>query len=231
VQALTKVCGMIVLAAAAMVIVFAIIDTSSEASDASARLRRGGDYVESSDPAPIATTVKYKIGGEVGFDVLVLVILGFFGWFLYSSEIQQTGGVIVVILLVIATVVLRVTPVLPMDVGRASAGCFFWGAYVIDDYYPQPMRDVETFPMNETYRFAVTERTTATTAVPNQSVVLNFGNHPELLGKYNSMMGGSQLIGKLAGTRTILDNDNKSMVYSVPHLMVEEVRSIGSSGG
>jgi len=224
-QSATKLCGIIFFACAVAVIIMAITDTAPEASDAAKNLRRGGP---TSDPAPIATSVKYKIGSEVVFDLMVLGALGLFGYFLYTSEIQQTWAVVITALLVIGSIVIRTTPLLPMDVGKHSAGCAFWGAYVIDDFYPAVGRDVDTFPMTQNYRFVMLERMTSKTANPAQSVVLNFGNAPELVARFRSMPGGAQIIGKLAGTRTILDKDNKQIVYSVPHLMVEEIAAPGT---
>lgn len=224
-QSATKLCGLIFFACAVAVIVLSITDTAPEVTNAAKVLRRGGP---TSDPAPIATSVKYKIGGEVVFDVMVLAALAMFGYFLYTSEIQQTWAVVITALLLIGSVVIRTTPLLPMDVGKNSAGCAFWGAYVIDDYYPAAGRQVKTFPMNRNYRFVMLERMTSKTANPGQSVVLDFGKVPSLAGQFDVMPGGAQVIGKLAGTRTILDYDNKQIVYSVPHLMVEKIAKPGS---
>jgi len=224
-QSVTKLCGIIFFACAVTVIVLSITDTAPEANNAAKVLRRGGP---TSDPAPIATSVKYKIGGEVVFDLMVLSALALFGYFLYTSEIQQTWAVVVTALLVIGSVVIRTTPLLPMDVGKNSAGCAFWGAYVIDDFYPASQRRVQTFPMTRNYRFTMLEKVTGTTANHAQSVVLDFGSAPELAARFDSMPGGAHIIGKLAGTRTILDYDNKKIVYSVPHLMVEKIVEPGS---
>ncbi len=227
-QSATKLCGIIFFACAIAVVIMAMIDTAPEATNAAKVLRRGGP---DSDPAPIATSVKYKIGGEVVFDLMVLGALGLFGYFLYTSEIQQTWAVVITALLVIGSVVIRTMPLLPMDVGSKSAGCAFWGAYVIDDYYPATGRQVKTFPMTANDRFVMLERMTSTAANPAQSVVLDFAKAPSLAGQFDGMPGGAQVIGTLAGTRTILDYDNKQIVYSVPHLMVEEIAAPGTGPG
>lgn len=226
---LTKFSGMLLIAAAATVIVLAIVDTAPEASNAAAELRMGGP---GSSPQPIATSVKYKIGGEVVFDVMVLVVLGLFGWFLYTSEVQQTWAVVLMGLLLVGSIVIRSTPLLSMDIGRYSPGCAFWGAYVIDDYYaPAVPRQVRTFPQNNTYRFGFTTRITDASSHPAQSVVLNFGGDAALAARWDGMPGAARLTGKLAGTRTILDYDNEKVVYSVPHLVVTKVESLGAGGG
>lgn len=224
---LTKFSGMLLIALAVTVIVLSIVDTAPEASDAAAKLRMGGP---GSSPQPIATSVKYKIGGEVVFDVLVLVVLGLFGWFLYTSEVQQTWAVVLMALLLVGSVTIRSTPLLGMDIGRHSPGFAFWGAYVIDDFYaPVQPRQVVTFPMNKTYRFAFTSRVSDTTAHPGESVVLNFGGDTRLAQQWDGMPGAAKLTGKLAGTRTILDYDNDKVVYSVPHLMVTKVEALGAT--
>ena len=87
---------------------------------------------------------------------------------------------------------------------------------------------LKTFPMTGHYKFVMLEKMTSTTANPAQSVVLDFANAPGLSAQFDSMPGGAQVIGKLAGTRTILDYDNDQIVYSVPHLMVEEIAAPGT---
>jgi len=226
---LTKFSGMILIALAVALIVLAVVDTAPEASDAAKVLRTGG---EGSSPLPIATSVKYKIGGEVVFDVIVLVILGLFGWFLYTSEVQQTWAVVLIGVLAIGSIVVRATPVLNMDITRYSPGFAFWGAYVTDDFYAPPHpRQVQTFPMTQYYRFALLSQVSDRSARPGQSVVLNFGKAPSLMGQWDASRGEAKLVGKLAGTRTILDHDNEKDVYSVPHLVVTEVKSTGAGGG
>jgi len=227
---LTKFSGMLLIAAAVILIILSIVDTAPEANDAAAKLRMGSS--RTSSPQPIATSVKYKIGSEVVFDVMALVVLGLFGWFLYTTEVQQTWAVVTMAVLLVGSIAIRSTPLLDMGIGRYSPGFAFWGAQVTDDFYPPTVaRQVRTFPMNQYYRFAYTARESGTSSHPGESVVLNFGDAPTLVAQYDSRPGGSRLTGKLAGTRTVLDYDNDKVVYSVPHLMVTKVESLGSGGG
>ena len=228
---LTKTCGAIFITLAVITLILGIIDTAPEAIAAADQLREG------SNPLPVATSAKYRIGSEVLTDVLALVIFALFGWFLWTSEIQQTWAVVITFLLVTGSVVIRATPVLPMDIGRLSPGMAFWGALVIDDYYPSPVapgkrtRRVETFPNNQYSALAVTGQNLSGSEVhPGQSVVLNFAENQQAIPTFFSQRGG-QIIGKLAGTRTILDWDHNKALYPVPHLMVEEIAPVGSTGG
>ncbi len=230
---LTRTCGAIFITLAVITLILAIIDTAPEAIAAADQLREGNN------PLPVATSAKYRIGSEVLTDLLALVTFALFGWFLWTSEIQQTWAVVITFLLVTGSVVVRVTPVLPMNIARLSPGMAFWGALVIDDYYPSPVvpgkrtRRVETFPNNRYSALAVTEQNLSGSEIhPGQSVVLNFTDNQQAARTFFSQRGG-QIIGKLAGTRTILDWDHDKALYPVPHLMVEEVAPVGarSAGG
>ncbi len=183
---------------------------------------------------PIATSVKYRIGAEVLTDLVAIVLFALFGWFLWTSEIQQTWAVVITFLLLVGSVVIRVTPVLPMDVGRLSPGMAFWGALVIDDYYPAPMlpgtevRRASTFPASQYDRLAVTERSLSGNAPhPGQSVVINFAAAPQLMSQFYTH-SGARIIGKLAGTRTILDWDHEKAVYPAPYLKALELAPAGT---
>lgn len=225
---LTRTCGALFLAAAVITIILGIMDTVPEVTDAAAQLRQGNN------PLPIATSVKYRIGSEVLLDVLAIAIFGLFGYFLWTSEIQQTWAVIITFLLLVGSVVIRTTPLLPMDVARISPGLVFYGALVIDDYYPAPIkpgtraRSVQTFPQNQYNRLAVTEKgLSGSEPQPGQTVVLDFSKATSAATQFYAQ-GGAQLIGKTRGTRTILDHDHERVVYPVPNLVVEEIAPVGA---
>lgn len=223
---LTRFSGMLFLAAALATIVLSIVDTAPEMMAAGRQL---GEQ-------PIASSVKFRIGSEVVFDVFAVAALALFGWFLWSSEIQQTWAVVITGLLLAGSILVRVQPLLPMDVARHSPGLVFWGALVIDDFYPAPApaegkaRNVTTFPVNQYYRLAVTEKNLpGSEKHPGKSVALNFNEAQPALGTFWAAgWQGVQITGTLAGTRTILDYDFKRDVYSVPHLVVREVAQVGA---
>jgi len=230
---LTRTSGLIFLTAAVLTIILSIVDTAPEAVDAGEQLRDG------SNPMPIATSVKYRIGSEVIFDVFALAGFALVGWFLWTSEIQQTWAVVITALLLTVSITIRVTPLVPMDVARHSPGLFFWGALVVDDYYPSPLaagkevRHASTFPTNRYNRLGVTTRgLSGGEPHPGETVVLDFVKSPSLMGQFYGR-GGAQIIGRTVGTRTILDWDHKKTIYPVPHLVVLEVAVVGarSSGG
>lgn len=223
---LTRVSGVLFFAAAAATGVFSFIDTAPELAAA----------VDALGTEPIVSSVKFSIGVEVVPDVVFIAIFAIFGWFLWSSEIQQTWAVAITAVLLIGSIVVRVTPVLPMDVARHSPGLAFWGALVIDDYYPAPLkpeteaRNVITYPANQYYYMVVTEQNlSGSEPHPSKSVVLNFNKATTAANQFwGRGQAGAQIIGRLAGTRSILDYDHKRDVYSVPHLMVEEVAAVGA---
>lgn len=225
---LTRSCGALFLALAAVTIILSIMDTVPEVSDAAAQLRQGNN------PLPIATSVKYRIGSEVLTDVLALALFGLFGWFLWTSEIQQTWAVVITIVLLVGSVVVRTTPVLPINVARVSPGLLFYGALVIDDYYPAPLkpgtraRRVQTFPQNRYNRLAVTEKgLSGSEPHPTKTVVLDFRLAPGAAAQFYAA-GGAQFIAKAAGTRTILDWDHEKVVYPVPNLVVLKIAPVGA---
>ncbi len=223
---ITRVCGVLFFAAALAVAVMSFVDTAADIAAAN----------EAIGNQPIASTVRFRIGFPVALDVIIAVILALFGWFLWSSEIQQTWAVVMTGLLVIGSVVIRVEPLLPIDVGRVSPGLAFWGAQVIDDFYPPPMvpdqerRRWQTFPMDRYYYLAVTEENLpGNEPHPDRSVMLNFNHAPEEMARFFAQgYAGSQIIGNLAGNRAVLDYDHRRKVYLVPHIMVQEIAPVGA---
>jgi len=223
---LTRFSGMLFLICAVLAIVLSIMDTAPEFN--SARVELGDE--------PIGSSVRFKIGSEIVFDVFVVAGLALFGWFLWSSEIQQTWAIVITFLLLTGSIVIRVTPVLPMSVARHSPGMAFWGALVIDDYYPSPLkvtnqaRKITAYPANEYYLLAVTEpKLSGNEAHPGEAVALDFNKaQPAHAQFWAAGWQGAQITGTLAGTRTILDYDFERVVYSVPHLMVQKVEQVGA---
>lgn len=223
---LTRTCGILFFAAAAATGVMSFVDTAPDIAAAN----------EALGTQPIASSVKFTIGSQVVVDVIFFALFLLIGWFLWSSEIQQTWAVVTTGLLVIGSIVIRVEPVMPIEVGRISPGLAFWGALVIDDFYPPPLkadterRNVTTFPSDRYYYMVATEQNLpGTEQHPQRSVVLNFNNAKGEAGKFWAHgHQGAQVIGRLAGTRTILDYDHGRDTYAVPHMMVEEVAPAGA---
>jgi hypothetical protein len=219
---LTRFSGLLFMLVAVGAIVMAIMDTVPEFSAAT----------EEFGEQPINSSIKFKIGSEIVFDVFVVAAMALFGWFLWTSEIQQTWAVVLTALLVAASITIRVTPLLPMEIARHSPGFAFWGALVIDDYYPTPIqpRNAMTFPMNEYYLFAVTEKNLSREETSKESMVAaNFSKaqaaYPQF---WAAGWQGVQITGTVAGTRTVLDYDFERVVYSVPHLIVQKVEPVGA---
>ena len=223
---LTRFSGMLFLICAVLAIVLSIMDTVPDFKSARTEL---GDE-------PIGSSVRFKIGSEIVFDVFVVAGLALFGWFLWSSEIQQIWAVVITFLLLTGSIVIRVTPVLPMSVARHSPGMAFWGALVIDDYYPAPLktmnqaRKVAAYPSNQYYLMAVTEsKLSGSEAHPDESVALDFNKAQSSYAQFWAAgWQGVQITGTVSGTRTILDSDFERVVYSVPHLMVQKVEQVGA---
>ena len=219
---LTRFSGLLFMLVAVGAIVMAIMDTVPEFSAAT----------EEFGEQPINSSIKFKIGSEIIFDVFVVAAMALFGWFLWTSEIQQTWAVVLTALLVAASITIRVTPLLPMEIARHSPGFAFWGALVIDDYYPTPIqpRNAMTFPMNEYYLFAVTEKNLSREETNKESMVAaNFSKAQSAYPQFWAAgWQGVQITGTVAGTRTVLDYDFERVVYSVPHLIVQKVEPVGA---
>ncbi len=219
---LTRFSGLLFMLVAVGAIVMAIMDTVPEFSAAT----------EEFGEQPINSSIKFKIGSEIIFDVFVVAAMALFGWFLWTSEIQQTWAVVLTALLVAASITIRVTPLVPMNIARHSPGFAFWGALVIDDYYPTPIqpRNAMTFPMTEYYLFAVTEKNLSREETNKESMVAaDFSKaqaaYPQF---WAAGWQGVQITGTVAGTRTVLDYDFERVVYSVPHLLVQKVEPVGA---
>ncbi|HCA48499.1 MAG TPA: hypothetical protein DEP45_14440 [Armatimonadetes bacterium] len=219
---LTRFCGLLFILLAVGMIAMSIMDT---VPDFRAATEKFGDQ-------PINSSIKFKIGLEVVPDVFVVAGLALFGWFLWTSEIQQTWAVVVTALLIAGSITIRVTPLLPMDIARYSPGFAFWGALVIDDYYPTPIqpRNAMTFPMNEYYLLAVTQKNLSREAPGNESMAaVDFNNAQSAYPQFWAAgWQGVQITGKVVGTRTVLDYDFDRVVYSVPRLLVQKVDPVGA---
>ena len=233
-HALTKVSGILLLITAAVVLILGVVDMAPEMSAATRTLVRGG---AGSAPLPEATSVKYRIGGELVFDIIGAAIFALFGWFLFTSEIQQAWAVVIVGLLALGSIIIRATPLLPLDVGKVCGGSVFWGAKVYADMYRAPLkpgterRNVRTFPQSQNLRMGVTKpRLSGDEPHAAETVVLDFAKEPNLINQFYGHASGAKIVGSLAGTRTIFDGDFEKIVYSVPHLMVEKVEPLSAGG-
>lgn len=223
---LTRFSGLLFLAAALIAAILSVMDAVPEFAAVGEAL---GDE-------PISSSVKFNIGFQIVFDVIAIAVLVLIGWFLWTSEIQQTWAVVITALLLIGSIVIRVEPLLPINVARVSPGLAFWGAYVIDDVYlpPPPAegrgRNVTTFPITQYYRLAVTEpNLSGSEKHSDKAVALNFADAQPAMGTFWSAgYQGVQITARVAGTRTILDYDFERDTYSVPHVMVEEVAQVGA---
>ena len=223
---LTRFCGLLFIGLAVTTVALSVVDSAPELAAVGKVLGE----------EPIASSVKFDIGFQIVFDVFAVAAFALIGWFLWTSEIQQTWAVVITTLLVIASIAIRVEPLMPMNVARVSPGLFFWGAQVVDDFYPAPppeqgqARNVTTFPVNEYYRLAVTESNLSGGETnKGKSVALNFNDAKQAMGTFRaSGYQGVQITGKIAGTRTILDYDFERETYSVPQLMVEEIAQVGA---
>lgn len=230
-HSLTRLSGLIFLILAGMALIMGFVDMIPEWTDAARTLAEGDRAL------PIATSVKYKIGGELVFDVLAAGALAIFGWFLFTSEIQQTWAVIITGIIVVACIVVRVTPLLPLSTGKVSPGLAFWGAQVYADVYRPPLkpasrrRMARTFPHpREVGVFVTKPQLSGDKPHPAETVVLDFSKRPALVQEYLGQPRGAKVTGALAGTRTILDYDFDKTVYTAPHLMVLKVEPLGSGG-
>jgi len=221
---LTRFCGVLFLTVALITVILSIVDTAPEIAAANAQLGE----------EPINSSVKFSIGSEVVVDVVAVAVFVLFGWFLWSSEIQQSWAVAITFVLLVGSIVIRAQPLLPMDVAKHSPGLIFWGAKVVDDYYPSPLkpgkqrRSVTTFPVTSYVRLAVTSRDlSGSEQHPGQSVLLDFADSPSAMSVFYGQ-GGAQITGTLAGTRSVLDYDHDRDVYSIPHLMVKKIAPVGA---
>ena len=170
------------------------------------------------------TNLRFGMGGQLLVQILVAALLAVVGWFLYGSETEQYGYAIVFGVLLIASVVIRYSPVLPLALGRLSPGTAFFAAQVAITL--PPGADVTpayvTLPPNQaSYRVVVAD---ATRPEGKGAVLLDFHGDQNLMTSYARARWPVQVVGSLAGTRTIARENSQ---WLIPRVKVYRVAGAG----
>lgn len=76
------------------------------------------------------TNLRFKLGLEFAVDVLLIGTLAIAGWWLTTSEVVQIAWIIIIGIFGIFSVVIRSSPVMPLNVLKLSPGAAFYGAKV-----------------------------------------------------------------------------------------------------
>jgi hypothetical protein len=87
-----------------------------------------GEKAEDFGLKTTATNLRFAMGWEFFIDVIIIAFLGLIGWWLTTQEVPQYAWIAGMGLFVIFSIVIRVSPVLPMNIGKLSPGAAFWGA-------------------------------------------------------------------------------------------------------
>jgi len=76
------------------------------------------------------TNLRFKLGLEFLVDILLAGVLAIAGWWLTTSEVTQNIWIILIGVFVIFSIVVRATPIVPLNVAKLSPGCAFYGAQI-----------------------------------------------------------------------------------------------------
>lgn len=210
---MTKILGMVFFLLAAIVLMLSITNFTGQFSAAVEVAEHGDQHGVSTT----TTDLRLAMAIQFGVQLLVTAVLAIVGWFLYSSETEQIGYLIASAVLLIAVVVIRVTPVLPMSAARLSAGTAFYGTQVTLRVSDDDTAYYVTLPQNESYRVA---RVAPDQPEGKAQVILDFHGDQGLLSTYMRSASPVTVIGSVAGTRTIA---RAKEVFMVPRVKVYRV--------
>ena len=89
-----------------------------------------GDKAEQYGLQTTATNLRFQIGFSIVLNILICGVLAIAGWWLTTSEVQQIIWIVLIGLFAAFSVVVRVSPVMPLHLQKFSPAGVFYGAQV-----------------------------------------------------------------------------------------------------
>lgn len=120
----TKLSGWVLLIFAVIYAVITIISFSPKYAAASHIGEKASDY----GLQTTGTNLRFQMGSELLVDVLCIGLLAIAGWWLTTQEVVQIAWAVIVGLVLVVSVVVRTTPIVPLNVLTLSPGAAFYGA-------------------------------------------------------------------------------------------------------
>ncbi len=76
------------------------------------------------------TNLRFQMGWEFVIDILIIGVMSVLGWWLTTQEVPQFAWIGVIGAFLIFSIVVRASPVLPLNIAKLSPGAAFYGAQV-----------------------------------------------------------------------------------------------------
>lgn len=89
-----------------------------------------GEKAESFGLQTNATNLRFQMGSELVVDILCIGVLAIAGWWLTTQEVVQIAWIVIVGLFAVFSLIIRLAPVMPLNVLKLSPGAAFYGAQV-----------------------------------------------------------------------------------------------------
>jgi len=155
---------------------------------------------EKSDLSTTTTDLRWASGVELVVQLFVVACIFLLGWFLYASETEQHGYVIVLGVLILGMALVRVTPMISWGTLRVSPGTLFYGCQARLSLVGDATQWYVTLPISDQYRVGTVDN-----AAPEGKgvILLDFHKDSELLTKYMQAPKPVEVLVSVSGTGTI----------------------------
>ena len=155
---------------------------------------------EKDELSTTTTDLRWASGVQLVVQLFVVACIVLLGWFLYGSETEQHGYVIVVGVLIQGMALVRMTPMISWGTLRASPGTLFYGCQARISLVGDATQWYVTLPISDQYRVGTVDN-----AAPEGKgvILLDFHKDSELLTKYMQAPKPVEVLVSVSGTGTI----------------------------
>lgn len=209
---MTKTAGVLFFALAAIALALAISNYTGQFVSAAEIAQK---Y---KDTGITTTDLRFAMGVSFVVEILVAAGLALVGWFLFGSETEQYAYLIATGVLLLASIVIRVAPVLPISAARVSPTLAFFGSQVRLSIIADDTVSYVTLPPSPQYRVGRVKAPSEKQA----AVLLDFRGNQSLMQTYLQSTAPATVVGSVSGTRTLWQPQSKA-IFMVPRVKVYKV--------
>lgn len=215
-MSITKAAGILIIIVGVIYLLVGIVNMGPTWSAAPGVVDKSDVYGLNMD----STNVRFKIGAQLGLEIVICLVLGLIGWWLNTQEVRQLWYVYMLTLFIIASVVIRGSPMIGITTAKLSPAMAFYGAAVQFDSMGDTTAGWVTIPVNQSYRVGVFGLYKDASQMGSTEVVLDFSGNTSAMQQFVSGGGRAKITGRVMGTRVIA---LKNQVFIAPLVSVERV--------
>jgi hypothetical protein len=210
---MTKITGILFFLLAAAMLVITITNFTPQFAAANGIAAKQSQY----GLTTTTTDLRWASGVELVVQLIVVSLIVMLGWFLYGSETEQNGYVIVVGVLILAAALIRMTPMISWNTLKVSPGTLFYGCQAKITLVGDASRFYVTLPVSDQYRIGTVDEK----APEGKGVILlDFHKDQELLTQYTQAPKPVEVLVSVSGTGTIA---REKVVKMIPKAKVWKV--------